>query len=185
VRHGIFSSDKKTTQTNTSNVTDNSQNLGAINSLGDAIQAGGNVSIESTDFGAVESAFSLGESALESNAKSVDSALDFADSIGSRSIDSITDVNDRSLDFGEHALSDSFTFGTAALSANTDVTKQALAGVVSASADTSTKLGNAIDQAAAASRSDSSQSLDKITKYGSIAIGVVAVAVALIFILKK
>ena len=182
---GIFSSDKKTTQTNTSNVTDNSQNLGAVNALGDAIQAGGDVHIESTDYGAIGGAFSLGESALESNTKSVDSALDFADSIGSKSIDSITDVNDRSLDFGEHALSDSFTFGRAALDANTKTSEIALAGVAKSSSDTAAKLGNAIDQAAAASRSDSSQSLDKITKYGAMALGGIALAVAAFFIFKK
>jgi len=185
---GFLDSGKKTTQTtsNVSTVTDQSQTLGGVNvGVGDAIQAGGDVNIESTDYGAIGGAFSLGESALESNAKSVDSALDFADSIGSRSIDSIGDANDRSLDFGEHALSDSFTFGRAALDANTETAQLALAGVVKSSADTTAKLGNAIDQASAATRTDSADTLNKITKYGSIAIGVVAVAVALIFILKK
>lgn len=172
---GIFSSDKKTTQTNTSNVTDQSQNLGPVTvGVGDAFQAGGDVNIQQSDYGAIGGAFSLGESALASNARSIDSALDFADSIGSKSIDEIGDANDRSLDFGESALSQAFSFGGDALGA-----------VTKSSADTTAKLGNAIDQAAAASRSDSSQSLDKITKYGGIAVAVIAVAIAAIFIFKK
>lgn len=169
---------KSSAKTATSSTTSNeSTNINLQDVSGPAVgSAGGDVSITTTDHGALDAAtelggaaFSLGEKAIDSNLKAVDSSLDF----GGVAIDAVKDVNDRSLDFGESALGGAFSFGKEALAVQADTAKQ-----------TTNTLSDAIERAAAASRSDSSQSLDKITKAGMI-VGVALAAVAAAYFLFK
>lgn len=162
----------------TTEQTNESTNINLQDVDGPAVgSAGGDVTITTTDFGALDAAeeisgaaFSLGEQAIDTNLKAVDSALDF----GGTAIDAVSDATDRSLDFGEAALDQSFNFGS-----------QALSTVAKSSADTAKTLSGAIEQAAAATRSDSADTLNKITKTGGIVLAVMAAAIAAIFIFKK
>lgn len=177
-------------RTETSQQTQNtSSNINLQDVSGPAVgSAGGDVSITSTDHGAIEAAgelgqrsldtvdntvgeaFSFGEKVVDSNIKAVDSSLDF----GGKAISAVSDANDRSLDFGENALSGAFNFGGEALKLQAESNKA-----------TTATLSGAIERAAAATRTDASQSLDKITKAG-MAVGIaVAVAFVAYFIFKK
>lgn len=176
---GIFSSDKKTTQntTNTSNVTDNSLNANLDGVEGDAIISRGDVNIQSTDYGAISSALSTVD-------KGLDRTLDFADNIGGKAIGGVVEANDRALDFGSNALSDSLMFGQNALNTGASLATKSIDAVAKSAGDTASTLSNAIDKAAAASRTDSTESFNKLVKYGSIALGVIAVAIAAAYALK-
>ncbi len=174
---GLFDTKKtvKQTVTNTSTVTDQSKNLGGSSvGVGNAYQSAGDLNIEVSDEGAIAGGFHAAENASNNLAKSVDSSLEFAGDIGTRAIDAASSATDRSLDFGEHALEDSFTFGTAAIKAVSD-----------SSSTTASTLSGAISKAADATRSDVSQSFDKLTKYGAIALAVVGVAIVAFIVLKK
>lgn len=173
-------------RTETSQNTQNeSTNVNLQDVSGTAVgSVGGSVTINASDHGAIAAAqeigvesldtvgdvasdaFSFGEKAVDSNIKAVDSALDF----GSGAVSAVRDANDRALDFGDSAL----TFGTKALETQAATQKQ-----------TTSTLSDAIERAAAASRTDSSQSLDKITKIGGVVVVVVVLAVAAVFIFKK
>lgn len=173
---GIFSSDKKNTQntTNTSTVTDNSINSNLDGVEGNAFIGAGDINVQQTDFGAVSSA-------LEANSKGLDRVLDFGDNVVSAN----ADANHRALDFGTNALSDSLMFGTNALNANESLATKSIDAVAKSAGDTASTLSNAIDKAAAATRTDSTESFNKLVKYGSIALGVIAVAIAAAYALKK
>lgn len=173
-------------RTETSQNTQNeSTNVNLQDVSGTAVgSVGGSVTINASDHGAIDAAreigvesldavrdvsgdaFSFGEKAVDANLKSVDSALDF----GSGAVSAVRDASDRALDFGDSALD----FGAKALESQAATQKQ-----------TTSTLSDAIERAAAASRSDSSQSLDKITKAGMILGVVIVIGVVLVYAFKK
>lgn len=175
---------KTATAANTTTNTTNTQNVASTSVGLEDVEfgavAGGDLSVTQiqSDQGAIEKSFD----AIESGTKL---SLGFADSIGGKAIDAVTDANDRSLDFGDEVVERGFSFGSQALDSVTAFGGKALDSVTQNSAKTSAELGAAIDRAAAASRSDSSQSLNMIVKYGAYALGAVAAAIAIYSIFKK
>lgn len=160
---------KSETAANTTTTTTNTQNLdttsiGLDNTEFGAV-AGGNLSItqNTTDQGAIEKSFD----AIKSN---TDSALDF----GGKAVTAVSDANAKSLDFGLDTVDHALLFGSKALDSVTQTASQS-----------SSTLANAIDKAAAASRSDSSQSLNEIVKYATYAIGAIVAGVTLYLIFKR
>lgn len=152
----------------------------------------------STDQGAVEAGRRIGEA-----------ALDLAGEATNQAIKAATSANDRSLDFGEAALDTNFRtsreaieavqetaagvtdFAGEALDRSLDFGSETVHDAFSLVADTGKQanalnqqaistVSKAVDQAASASRSDSTESFQKIILYVSIA-GAVAVVGAAVF----
>jgi hypothetical protein len=165
------------TQTNTSTQTDASRNV-ALEDVEFGVAAGGDLSFQqvnnTTDFGAVEAGIKAATGSLDRSLDFGSEALDFSGDVVDRSLKSVDDATEGALGFGSESLQAAFGFGN-----------RALDSVTANAAQSASKLGNAIDQAAAATRSDAAASIDKIGKYATIAAVVVAVAVAAVFIFKK
>jgi hypothetical protein len=148
------------TQTTSNTQIDNSRTLDGVE--GHVIDAGGSVSIISTDQGAIEAGRRIGEAAL--------------DTVGETSIhaiDALTAANDRSLDFGDAVVEMGFSFAGDALKTQAETTASGFG-----------TLAGAIDKAAQATRSDSADTLQKIAKWGGIAIAAIAVGAIIIASMK-
>lgn len=195
-----MSTSKNSAKNTTENQTHNeSTNINLQDTEGVAVgSAGRDVTVisNSLDGGAIEgafdfagdtanAAFSFGERVSDNNLRAVDSSLDFAGSVSSDAFDKISDANDRSLDFGDNVVETGFNFGLGALDTVRGFGEAALQNAAQSSEATAKTLGAAITSAANASRTDSSQSFDKLTKYGTIALSVIGVAIAAVFIFKK
>lgn len=112
----------------------------------------------STDQGSVEAGRRIGEAALDlvgENQRAVN--------------DTLSGAVDRSLDFGEAALEESFSFGGKSL----DLAGKALQVQSEATGKGFNALSSAIDKASQATRSDTADTLQKLAKYGAVAIGVI------------
>lgn len=148
-----------TSETNTSNTTnqqtDNSKNVD-LNDVEFGVAAGGDLSFQQVNN---STDFGAVKAGIDAAQHGTDAALDFGS---------------EALDFGSHTVDAGFSFGTKALDA-----------VTKSSADTSSKLSSAIDQVAAASRTDAANSFDKVTKFATVGVIVVVLGVAAIFIFKK
>lgn len=139
-------------------------------------QVGGDVQVTqiSTDAGSLEVGRRIGEASLDFAGEFGDSAFDFGD-------DALSTVErgiDASYDFASGVSSDAFstvddTVGGAFATVGQTVS-DALKSTTQTTQATVSELGRAINKAADASRSDSSQSLQKIVMYVSIA-GAVAI----------
>lgn len=155
---------QSTTETNTQTATNTSVGLEDVEF---GVAAGGDLSFNqvqnTTDFGAVEAGIKAGQAGI-------DAAFDF----GSEALDFGGDTVDRSLGTVDRTVEAGFDFGT-----------RALDSVTASSAAASAKLGSAIDQVAAATRSDAANSVTTIAKYAAIGAVVIGIAVAAVFIFKK
>ncbi len=173
------------TQANTTTTTTNNQDikstsLGLEDIEGGAIAGNsGPVSVTtiSSDSGAIEAGRKLGESALDSNEKTAAAAFGYAggvareslNSIGEvsgKAIDRVTEANAHVLDFGEAALDKSFSFGT-------NIAGQAIGASKQSTEQGFKSLGGAITAAGEATRSDTADTLNKLAKYGAIAVTVI------------
>jgi hypothetical protein len=170
---------KSSTSTSTAQTTTNTQNI-ATTSVGldnteFGVVGGGDVSVTqvTTDQGAVNAGKDVALSglqtgrdvsklALETNEAVTKAGLDTVGEVSGRAIDAIGDANDRSLDFGGKVVQDALGFGETALKSTATQTQQGF-----------NTLGAAITQAANATRSDTAETLNNLTKYGTIAIAVI------------
>lgn len=138
------SSSSSTTSQETTNVQDiDTQQVSADGGIGVGASGGGVVNLSLTDAGAVDSAF------------------DFADSFGGRALDTVGKTTVATLDFAGD-------FGSDAIEANTQVTRDAIA-----------ELGSAITRVGDATRSDTTESFRRIALYAAVATAVIFIAIAL------
>lgn len=152
-------------------------------------QVGGDVQVTqiSTDAGSLEVGRRIGEASLDFAGEFGDSAFDFGD-------DALSTVErglDSSLDFASGVSSDAFStvgdtvkggFGLAsdAFSAISNTVSDSLKATTQTTQATVSELGRAIDKAGNATRSDTTQSFQKIILYVSIAGAVAILGYALI-----
>lgn len=90
-------------------------NEGLVLNLEGAENSDATIIQSTTDFGAVESSFEFGESALDS----------VEDTVG-RSLDTVDDSVDRAFDFGDESQQRSFAFGENVIDEAQETTRQAL-----------------------------------------------------------
>ena len=154
-----------TTNTTTNNVQDIDTTSIGLEDNEFAVVGGGDVSVvqNTTDFGAVEAGIKAAQAGT-------DAALDFGDEV----VDAGFGFGERALDSVDDTVKAGFDFGT-----------RALDSVTASSAASTSKLASAIDQVAAATRSDAADSFNKVTKYGTIAVGVVVAGVVAVMLFKK
>ena len=180
----------QTTQTTNQQKIDTTT-VGLDHTQGPAVgQAGGNVSIISTDQGAIEASKQVSQSAIDLAGKALDTStegLDVGRKVGEKAIDTVGEIAnaglqnanrqlDSSLDFGTALTERAFSFGSNAIDAVTAASKDATATVASTTKQGFSTLAGAIDQAAQASRSDTADTLQKLAKYAAYAIGAIALA---------
>lgn len=158
------SSTQSTQETQVTNIQDIDTTTVGLEDVQDTQIALGDQTITqiSTDQGAVEAGRAIGEA-----------SLDFAGEFGGVAIEAVSDATDRALDFGADFGSQAFGFG-----------ERALETVEAQSERTTKELGGAITRAAEATRSDSAVVTQNIAKYGAIAVGVIGVAIVLVFVFK-
>lgn len=162
---GLFggkSRSSTSSQQTTTNVQDiDTTTIGLEDSAG-AIAGGRDVSVTqiSTDQGSVEA-----------GRKVAAASLDFAGEFGTASVKRAFDFGSDALGTVQTGLSDVLDFGG-------DITKRALDVTAKQSAETTKTLSGAIERAAAATRSDTSEGLQKIVMVVAIAgvLGVIAFA---------
>lgn len=170
------SSTSTATTQNTTNTQDIATTSVGLDNTEFGVVGGGDVSVTqiSTDQGAVSAGRDVAIAGLDTGRKIGQAAFDTVGEVSGRAIDSVTQANDRSLDFGSNVVTQALGFGTDVISKEQQTTSQGFA-----------TLGNAIDQAAQATRSDTADSLTKLAKYGAVALAVIALGVAAVFIFRR
>lgn len=158
---------KSSTEANTSTTTTNVQDIDTTTIGLEDVEFGvagvtGNVSLNqiSTDHGAVDAGRKIGEAAFDFG----EDALDIVGEVSGRAIDRISDATDRSLDFGEDALDASFGFASSVVDSQAKLATQGFG-----------TLAGAIDKASQATRSDTADTIQKLTKTAGIVVGVLVV----------
>lgn len=129
-------------------------------------------------FNSLGTAENVAQAGLDTGRKLGQSSLDFANEFGNNAINAV----EHSTTTGLNAALD---YGTGVTSGAFDLIGTAFDKLAKSSSDTATTLGGAITSAANASRTDSSQNIDNLIKYGSIAAGVIVLGIAAVFIFRK
>jgi hypothetical protein len=120
-----------------------------------------------TDQGAVEAGRRIGEAALDTVRETTEGAYGLA----RESLGTVEHGLDAALDFGSGLSAQAFAFGSQALKSTSEQATQ-----------TTNVLAGAIDRASQATRSDTADTLQKVTKSTMIVVGVMVAAVAAVLI---
>lgn len=139
----------------------------------------------STDQGAVMAGQKIAEAGLNFGREIGQGALDTVGETSIHAIDASVKANDRSLDFGEALSENAFSFGGKAIEAVNDTAAKAIDAQAATTGKGFDSLSSAIDKAAQATRSDSADTLQKIAKYGAIALGVIVVGAVIFTTMRK
>jgi hypothetical protein len=149
-----------TSQQTTNTQTVNTSTVGLDNVETGVVGSNNTITQISTDQGAVEAGRAIGERALDVVGETAEGAFGVAtDALGT-----VERGLDASLDFGTGVVGDAFSFGEKAIAAQAATSQQ-----------TATVLSGAIERAAQATRTDSADTLQKIGKYGTVAVVVIVI----------
>lgn len=142
-----------------------------------------------TDAGALKTAGDIAANALGSASDVAQAGLTTGRQLGQSSLDFANEFGNNAINAVEHStengLNSALDYGTGVTSGAFDLLGHAFDSLSKSSSDTATTLGGAITQAANASRTDSSQNIDNLIKYGSYAVGAIGLGIAVIFIFRK
>lgn len=180
---------QQTTNTQQINTATTSSEVSGDNSIGATGGRDVTVTNITTDQGAINAAKDIAYNSLGTAENVAQAGLDTGRQIGQSSLDFAGEFGDRALALAQSSTSEglhsALDYGTGVTAGAFDLIGSALKGAFASEADTSTTLGKAITDAANASRTDSSQNIDNLIKYGSIAAAVVVLGVAAVFIFRK
>lgn len=177
--------------TNTQQITTTNANADASGAGAIGASGGSQVSVTNvtSDLGALRTASDIAHDALGSSANVAQAGLDTGRKLGESSLDFANEFGNNAINAVEHStetgLHSALDYGTGITSGAFDLVGKALSGQAKSNTDTASILGGAITSAANASRTDSSQNIDNLIKYGSIAAGVIVLGIAAVIIFKR
>lgn len=157
------------TTTNTQNIETTSIGLEDVEFGVAGVSGDVQVTQISTDQGSIEAGRKIGESAFEFAESQSEDAFEFAEEFGGTAIKEAFDFGDEALGTVEKGLSDVLDFG-----------RTSLETISAQNARTTGELGKAIVSAGQATRSDASEAVSNIAKYGAIALAVGIIGYALL-----
>jgi len=171
------------------NTTTTSSEVSGAGSIG--AQGGRDVSVTNvtTDQGALKVAGDIAYNSLGTAENVAQAGLDTGRQIGQSSIDFANEFGNNAINAVEHStetgLHSALDYGTGVTTGAFDLLGHAFDSLTKSSSDTANTLGGAITSAANASRTDSSQNIDNLIKYGSYAAAAIALGVVAFVIFRK
>lgn len=163
------SADTSQSQSTTNTQTINTSTVGLDNVETGVVGSNNSVTsiTTSTDHGAVEAGRQIGLYALDTVAETTEGAY----GVARESLGSLERGLDAALDFGSGLTAEAFAFGSMALESTSEQAR-----------DTAQVLAGAIDRASQATRSDTADTLQKVSKNTMIVVGVMVLGVAAVMI---